>query len=85
MTRLSGYKPPEERPERGLPRWLVFVIATLAFSTPIAGLFLMIWPVLLRRTSLVADGIELIFLAVATVLIGGAIASYIHRDRGQRL
>jgi hypothetical protein len=85
VTHLSGHKLPEQRPERGLPRWLVFVIATLAFSTPIAGMLLMVWPVLLQRTSLAADSIELICLAVATVLIGGVIASNIHRDRGQRL
>lgn len=85
MTRLSGHKLPEQHPERGLPRWLVFVIATVAFSTPIAGMLLMVWPVLLQRTSLIADGIELICLAVATVLIGGVIASYIQRDWGQRL
>jgi len=81
MTRLSGHKLPEQQPERRLPRWLAFVIATFAFSTPIAGMFLMRWPVLLQRTSLVVDGIELACLAVATVLIGGAIASYIYRDR----
>jgi hypothetical protein len=85
MTRLSGHKPAEQRPERVLPQWLVFVIATLAFSTPIAGMLMMMWPVLLRRTSLIVDGIELICLAVATVLIGGVLASYIHRDRGKRL
>jgi hypothetical protein len=85
MTRLSGHKLSEQHPERGLPRWLVFVIATVAFSTPIAGMLLMVWPVLLQRTSLVADGVELICLAVATVLIGGTIASYLHRDRSQHL
>jgi len=84
MTRLGDHKP-TTRPERGMPRWLVLVIATVAFSTPIAGMLLMVWPVLLQRTSLVVDSIELICLAVATVLIGGVIASYIHRDRGQRL
>jgi hypothetical protein len=85
MTRLSGHKLPKQRPERRPPRWLVFVIATVTFSTPIAGMLLMVWPVLLQRTSLVVDGIELICLAAATFLIGGVIASYIHRDRSQRL
>lgn len=85
MTRLSGHKLPEQRPERRPPRWLVFVIATVAFSTPIAGMLLMMWPVLLKQTSLVVDDIELICLAVATILISGVIASYIHRDRSQRL
>ena len=85
MTRLSGHKLPAQRPERGLPRWLVFVIATGAFSTPIAGMLLMVWPVLLQRPSFVTDSIELICLAFATVLIGGVMASYIHRGRGQRL
>ncbi|WCS24183.1 hypothetical protein LOK46_24050 [Methylobacterium sp. NMS14P] len=82
MTRLSAHKPPEQRLERGISRWLVFVIATVALSTPIAGMLLMVWPVLLQRTSLVVDGIELICLAVATVLIGSVIGSYIQRDRG---
>ena len=85
MTRLVDHKLREPRVEPGLPRWLVFVFATLAFSTPIAGMLLMVWPVLLQRTSLVVDGIELICLAAATFLIGGVIASYIHRDRSQRL
>lgn len=85
MTRLGDGGPPPQQPERGMPRWLVYMIAVLAFSTPIAGMLLMMWPVLLQRTSLVFDGIELIRLAVATVLIGGVIAFYIHRDRGQRL
>jgi len=85
VTRLSGHKPPEQQLERGLPRWLELVITTVAFSTPIAGMLLMVWPVLLQRTTLVADSVELICLAVATVLIGGVIASYIHRDGGQQL
>lgn len=41
MTRLSGHKLPEQQPECGLPRWLVFVIAAGTFSTPIAGMLLM--------------------------------------------
>lgn len=85
MTHFSGHKLSEQRSERGMPRWLVFVIATVAFSIPIAGMLLMVWPVLLQRTSLVADSVELICLAVTTVLIGGVIASYIDRDRAHRL
>ncbi len=81
MTRLGDGGPPPQRPKRGLPRWLVFVIATLAFSTPIAGMLLMMWPVLRKRTSLVVDSIEMICLAIATILIGGTIASYLNRGR----
>ena len=81
MTRLGDHTPLEQQPKRGQPRWLVFVIATLAFSTPIAGMLLMMWPILLQRTSLVLDSIELICLAIATILIGGTITSYLNRDR----
>jgi hypothetical protein len=85
MTRLVDHKLREPRVEPGLPRWLVFVFATLAFSTPIAGMLSMVWPVLLPRTSPAADGIELICLAVMPVLIGGVMASHLHRQRGRRL
>jgi hypothetical protein len=85
VTHLSGHKLTAQQPERGLPRWLVFVIAAGTFSTPIAGMLLMVWPVLLQRPSFVADSIELICLAFAAVLIGGVMAPYIHRGRGQRL
>jgi hypothetical protein len=81
MTRLGGHRLPEPPPERGLPRGLVFLIATVAFSIPIAGMFLMMRPLLLLRTSFVVDDIELICLAIATILIGGTIASYLCRDR----
>lgn len=85
MTRLIGHKLPEQRSQRGLPHWLVFAIATVAFSVPIAGMLLMVWPILLQRTSLVVDDVELICLAIATVLIAGTLASYVHRDQGRRL
>ena len=68
-----------------MPRWLAVAITVLAFSAPIAGMVMLVWPVLLQRTSIVADGVELICLAVASVLIAGALASYVHRQRGHRL
>lgn len=68
-----------------MPRWLAVTITVVAFSVPIAGMLMLLWPVLLQRTSVAADGTELICLAVATVLIGGVIASYVHRDQSPRL
>lgn len=68
-----------------MPRWLRFMITTLALSVPIAGILMLVWPVLLRRTSIVADDVELICLAVATIISGGVLASYVHREPGERL
>lgn len=68
-----------------MPRWLAVPITVLAFSAPIAGMLMLVWPVLLQRTSLGVDDVELNCLAIATVLIAGDLASHVHRDQGRRL
>ncbi|MGT2482324.1 hypothetical protein ACU4GR_33625 (plasmid) [Methylobacterium oryzae CBMB20] len=85
MTHFNGGQRPAQQHQRAMPRWLAFAFTVVAFSVPVAGILMLVWPVLLQRTSLVGDGVELICLAVATVLIAGALASHVHRDRGQRL
>lgn len=84
MTHFNGDQRPAQQ-QRAVPRWRAFAFTVLAFSVPVAGMLMLVWPVLLQRTSIVADDVELICLAVATVLFAGALASHVHRDRGQRL
>lgn len=81
MTRLSEHELLKQRPARGMPRWLMFAITVLVFDLPITGLLVLVWPILLRRTSLAADGVELVCLAVTTVIVAGTLASYAHRGR----
>jgi hypothetical protein len=85
VTHFNSDWPPGQRQKGAIPRWLAVAITVLAFSAPIAGMLMLVWPVLLQRTGIAADDVELICLAAATVLIASAMASYVHRDRGIRL
>lgn len=81
MTHHGDFEIEKPQPERGMPRWLMLAITVVAFCLPIAGMLMLLWPLVLRRTSLAADGLELGCLAVATVVIAGTLTSYAHRLR----
>ena len=85
MTKLGDDRLPPQPEGGGRRRWLAFALTAVALSTPIADMFVVMWPFLLARTSIAADGAEVVGLAVVTGLTGTALASYIHRDRGERL
>ncbi|MCJ2120066.1 hypothetical protein MKK65_26425 [Methylobacterium sp. J-001] len=81
MTRISNDNQPVQRRHRATPQWLVFVITVLAFSAPIAGLLFMVWLAVVRPAGFVVSLVETAYIAVATILIAVAMASYVHRGR----
>jgi hypothetical protein len=62
-----------------MPQRLVFVISVLALSVPIAGLLFMVWLAVVRPAGFVVSLVEIAYIAVATVLIAIAMASYVHK------
>ena len=79
MTRISDSNLPVPQRPRAMPHWLVFVISVLVLSVPVAGLLFMVWLALVRPTDFIISLVELPYIAVATVLIATAVASYVHR------
>lgn len=84
MTRIGGYEPPRQPRNAAMPRWLAFAIITVAFSVPIAILFLLVSPLLLQRTSLLVDDIEPISLMAAAGVIGAILAIRLHYRRATK-
>ena len=80
MTRISNDNQPAQRHSKAMPHWLVFVISVLALGVPIAGLLFMVWLAVVRPEDLVISLVEMACIAIATVLIAVAMASYIHRE-----
>ena len=85
MTSLGDDRRPSQPRGEVTRRWLAFALTAVALSAPIAGMFVLVWPSLLARTSIAADGIEVISLGTVTGLIGVGLAARIHRDRGTSL
>lgn len=81
MTRIGGHESPRRPRNAAMPRWLAFVITALAFSVPIAALFLLASPFLLQRSNLILDDIELAGLVTAAVVIGTILAIRLHYKR----
>ncbi|XYD12685.1 hypothetical protein R1A27_34675 (plasmid) [Methylobacterium sp. NMS12] len=52
---------------------------------PIAGMFLMVWPLLPQHASFAIDGVEVIGSAITSGAVGIVLASHILHDRGTRL
>ncbi len=85
MTRISNDNQPIQRRHRAMPHWLVFVISVLALSVPVAGLLFMVWLALVQPANFIITPVELAYIAVATVLIAAAMASYVHQRPKARL
>jgi hypothetical protein len=68
-----------------MPHWLVFVIGVLALSVPVAGLLFMVWLAVVQPADFVITPVEQAYIAVSTVLIATAMASYVHQERRARL
>jgi hypothetical protein len=85
LTRISDDKLPAPRQPRAMPHWLVFAISVLALSVPVAGLLFMVWLAVVRPADFIISLVELTYIAVATVLIATAMASYVHQERRTRL
>lgn len=84
MTHLGNHELPLQKADRGMPRWLVVAITSLAFSAPVAGLSLLAWPFVLQQPNILVDRIELAYLTGVTLLIGWVLASYALRERKLR-
>lgn len=64
-----------------MPRLLAFALTAVAFTAPIATLFLLALPFLLQRSNLILDDIELIGLVAAAGVIGVVLAIRLHYGR----
>jgi hypothetical protein len=85
VTHFNGDQLPTQQQERTMPRWLGLAISALAFSVPVAGLFLIVGPVLLQRPSFATERFELICVGSAAVMIGAVMAAFVGRERPPRL
>lgn len=81
MTRIGGFEPPRRPRNAVMPHWLALIITAAAFSAPVAALFLLASPLLLHRTDLILDDIELASLVTAAVVIGTILAIRLHYKR----
>jgi hypothetical protein len=81
VTRISNDNRQAPRRHRTMPHWLVFVISVLALSVPVAGLLFMVWLSIVRPEGFVVSLVEMAYIALATLLICAAMASYAHRER----
>ncbi|MHB2210910.1 hypothetical protein [Methylobacterium sp. CM6257] len=81
MTHFNGDPLPTQQQERTMPRWLALAITALALNVPIAGLFLIMGPVLLQRPSFAAERFALICVGSAAVIIGAVMAAFVGRER----
>lgn len=62
-------------------RWIAVPFTALAFSVPIAGFFLMLWPIAFQQKNLAIDSVELVVFAFVSLLAGTLLASYVHHPR----
>lgn len=85
MTHFSGHQWLAQQRKRPMPRWLALGICALAFSVPVAGLILIVGPVLLRRPNFATERLELICVGSAAVIIGAVMSALIGRERSPRL
>ncbi|MCJ2084881.1 hypothetical protein MKK88_02585 [Methylobacterium sp. E-005] len=84
MTRLSDDRQLIEPQGGAIRRWLAFALTAVALGTPIAGMFVVMWPFLLAWARIASNGIEIIGAAIVSGLIGIGLSAHIHRDRGVR-
>lgn len=81
MTRLRDDRRPTEPRGGAIRRGLALALTAVALGTPIAGMFVVMWPFLLAWTRIAANGIKIIGAAIVSGLIGIGLAAHIYSDR----